>query len=198
MRPSCEPRLGPYHHPCSFSLYHHLLSCFTACRYSVVGNSPAHLSTSLHDCILPQPAHSFSIPSGLVYAFFFSFCLFYHQSFQGNSLCFFLVSFGWLDANSLIFAFIVWSGLWRIPKERWFNLFGSLSCFDLLAGFALCWELMKGSLRLLNHILSFQGTHELTGLPVILLRPLYFIPVQVHVRLIDHRDSDSDTHPFSV
>jgi hypothetical protein len=52
--------------------------------------------------------------------------LFYHHSLPGKPLlclcCFFiLVSYGWLDASSLIFDFLVWSGLWRIPKERGFQ-----------------------------------------------------------------------------
>jgi hypothetical protein len=61
------------------------------------------------------------------------------------AFAFFLVSFVWLDAtaSSLLLRSGLVSGAFL--KQRGFNLFGLLSCFDLLVGFALCWELTKGA-----------------------------------------------------
>lgn len=89
----------------SLSLLSPFVSIFTACRHSVVGNSLVHLPISLHDCTLPEPAHSFLFPIWTRIRHLSSLCLFYHHSLLAIEFlcfpCFFpLVSSGWLHASS--------------------------------------------------------------------------------------------------
>lgn len=134
--PSLDWDLSSSSHPLIHALSY-LLFIFAACRYSVVGNSPAFSSLCMTVHYLSRRIPFFR--SGLVYANCLLFVCFIiiRSGAIFSFTCFPL--FNWLAWRKQ--SLILWSGLWSIPKERGAQFIR----LSWSAGFAFCWVLMKSA-----------------------------------------------------